>query len=139
MHPDDISGSFDTAFTQPIQVPFHQTTQHGVPAPTSASPSLRGDLREVGASDDTDGDCAARLNATVEVPAAGTPPSDRGGESPSKKDAIRSYEAMGTSPTRDATFRVKKTDWDGRRDSPISRFPNGMLKSFQSLPKEAYV
>lgn len=106
MHPDDTSGFFDTAFTQPIPVPSHQTTQYGFPTPTSSC----GDPREVGACGIIDGGCAAQLNAA---------------ESPSKKDAIRKYEAMGTSPTRGAVFRVKKMDWSGRRDSPISRFPNG--------------
>lgn len=119
MHPDDISGSFDTAFAQPISVPSHQTTQYGFPAPTSSC----GDPREVGASGIIDGGCAARLNTIEEVPAMGTPPSD---EPPPKKDAVRKYEAMGTSPTRDTVFRVKKMDWGGRKDSPISRFPNGM-------------
>lgn len=106
MHPDDISGSFDTAFTQPIPV-SHQPTQHGFPAP-NPNPSLRG--------------CAARLNVTE----VGTPPSDGRNESPSKKDAVRKYEAKWASPRGDTAFRVKKTDWDGRKDSPISRFPNGM-------------
>lgn len=120
MHPDDISGFFDTAFTQPISVPSHQTTQYGFPTPTSSC----GDPREVGASGITDGGCAARLNATEEVPTMGTSP---GGESPPKRDAVRKYEAMGTSPTGGTIFRVKKMDWSGRKDSPISRFPNGML------------
>lgn len=52
--------------------------------------------------------------------------SDERSELSSKKDAIRKYEAMGTSPTRCAAFRVKKTNWDGRKDSPIAKFPNGM-------------
>lgn len=125
MHPDDTSGFFNTVFTRPISVPSHQTTQHGFPAPASSC----GDPPEVGANGVING---GRLNTTEDIPTVGTPPSDGEGESPFKRDAVRKYEAMGTSPTGDTPFRVKKTDWDGRKDSPISRFPNGML----SCPQE---
>lgn len=113
MHPDDISGSFDTAFTQPIPVLSHQPTQHGFPV-SNSKPSFCGNSQEVGESSVIDGG-GGRLNEVGRS------------ESLSKKDAIRNYEAMWTSPTRDTAFRVKRMNWDGRKDSPISRFPNGML------------
>lgn len=122
MHPDDISGSFDTAFAQPILVPSHQPTQHGFPT-SNSNPSLCGNSQEVGENVIDGGGYTTRLNEV------GMPLSDGRSESLSKKDAIRNYEAMWTSPTRDAAFRVKRTNWDGRKDSPISRFPNGMLNS----------
>lgn len=136
MHPDDTSGSSGTAFTQSTSLPSHQTTQYGFSISASASPPLRVDSREAGAGGVigdswpqegyTEG--ATRLNAAEGTSTVGTPPSDRGSESPSKKDTIRKYEAMGTSPTSDTAFHVKKTNWGGRKDSPISRFPNGLLK-----------
>lgn len=121
MHPDDISGSFDTAFTQPITVLSHQPTQYGFPA-SNSNPSLRGNSQEVGESDTIDSG-GGRLNEV------GMPPSDGRSELLSKKDAIRNYEAMWTPPTGGTAFRVKRTNWGGRKDSPISRFPNGMLNS----------
>ena len=44
-----------------------------------------------------------------------------------KKDVISQYEAKGASPPHcDTGFHVKKTNWQGRLDSPISRFPSGI-------------
>lgn len=67
------------------------------------------------------------MNASEGSSVEGLPQDDGGSESASKNDTIRKYEAMGPSFAREPSFRIKKTNWDGRRDSPISRFPNEIL------------
>lgn len=136
MHPDIINGSSDTAIILPTSVLHNQTAQHGFPVSVSTEPPIRVDPQAVAGSSGVIDDAASgegfpertsRLNAPEGSSVEGLPRDDGGSEYPSKKDAIRKYEAMGVSPTTETAFRIKKTNWDGRRDSPISNFPNGII------------
>ncbi|KAH8149638.1 uncharacterized protein LAJ45_06269 [Morchella importuna] len=136
MHPDIINGSSDTAIIQPTSVIHNQTAQHGFPVSVSTEHPIRVDPQAVVGSGGVIDDAASgegfpertsRLNAPEGSSVEGLPRDDGGSEYPSKKDAIRKYEEMGVFPTTETAFRIKKTNWDGRRDSPISKFPNEIL------------
>ncbi|KAG0635083.1 hypothetical protein HOY80DRAFT_911283 [Tuber brumale] len=131
----------DTApSTEPLPTSQAPTAQHGIHSLPTALPSLvhlsqgagAGGVRGIGGgragNDETEN---TGMNSDYNGLGDMThPEGDWNIISPSKrkKDIISQYEARGTSPPHRGTgFHVKKTNWQGRLDSPISRFPNEVL------------
>ncbi|KAG0131024.1 hypothetical protein HOY82DRAFT_519830 [Tuber indicum] len=131
----------DTApSTEPLPTSRAPTAQHGIHSFSTALPSLddlsqgagAGGVRGIGgerAGNDEAEDTGMNSNSNG-LGDTTHPKGDWDTISPSKrkKDIISQYEARGTSPPNRGTgFHVKMTNWQGRLDSPISRFPNEVL------------
>jgi len=140
MQPEHTQAFRDTApSTEPLPTSRISTVQHGIHSLSTALHSLgnlsqgadAGGVREIG--DEREGsDGAENTGIGCDSNDCGdtTPPKDDGDiTSPlkQKKDIISQYEARDASPPHcDTGSHVKKTNWQGRLDSPISKFPSGI-------------
>ncbi|PWW79274.1 hypothetical protein C7212DRAFT_272810 [Tuber magnatum] len=127
-----------TPSTEPLPTSRVSTAQHGIHGLSTAPLPLSdlslgagaGGVRGIGDKQGSN-DCAENTGMNYDSGGLGgtTSPNDDGNiisPSKQKKDIISKYEARGSSPPHcDTGFHVKKTNWHGRLDSPISRFPNG--------------
>ncbi|CUS08603.1 unnamed protein product [Tuber aestivum] len=137
-----------TPSTEPLPTPRASTGQHGIhslsttPHPLSDLSLGAGAGSARGIGDEQGSDDGAE-DAGMNYDSGGwggttLPKVDGNIISPSKqkKDIISQYEARGASPPHCGTgFQVKKTNWQGRLDSPISRFPNGYSFTSVLCPK----
>lgn len=140
MQPEHTQAFQDTApSTESLPASRISTAQHGIHNLSTALHSLSdlsrgadaGGIRGIG---DEHGSSDGAGNSGMSCDSNGrgdtTPHKDDGdiiSPPKQKKDAISQYEARGASPPLcDTGFHVKKTNWQGRLDSPISRFPSGI-------------
>ncbi|RPB02292.1 hypothetical protein L873DRAFT_1787684 [Choiromyces venosus 120613-1] len=140
-HASGTTAFQDTApSTEPLPTSRVSTAQHGIHSLSNAFPSLSNLSQGLSADgvrgiEDEQGSKDGAENTGMSYGSNGqgdtTPPKDDGNiifPSKHKKDIISQYEARGASPPHgDTGFQVKKTNWQGRLDSPISRFPNEVL------------
>ena len=135
MHPEHTRALRDTVpSTEPLPTSQFSTAQYGIPNLPAELPSLPQPAQEVragaGSSVGDGGESRSEednpgMNNDTGVKISPKGEGDLSSPLEKKGDLISRYEAMGLRASQVPGFHVRKTDWQGRKDSPISRFPNG--------------